>query len=274
MQVDPQPSERKARIQRAFDAIAGGYDELRFVAHCARRLVELAALEPGMRVLDLGAGTGLVSLAAARLVAPGGQVLGVDLSPQMLAQARRKAEALDLPNLAFEQGDAEHLALPDASFDVVLSASALFFVPDMPAAAREARRVLRPGGRFAFTSFGADFLQPLTGGLREHLARFGAELPGLPHMRLPTPQACEGVLRQAGFTQVSAHSEELGYYLTVEQRWAEVLAGLEGLPLAHLTPPQREHLRAGYVAELESLAGPQGVYVRLPALFAFGRQDG
>lgn len=263
-------TDRKQRLQQAFNAISGEYDNLRFVQATARRLVELVEFAPGARVLDLGTGTGLAALAAARLVEPGGQVTGIDLSPAMLEQARRKAQALHIANVEFRQGDAERLELPDRAFDAVLCASALFFVPDMPAAVSEVRRVLKPGGLFGFSSFGTEFMQPLTDVWRSALSRYGVQMPGMPHLRLATPEACAELLRVGGFEQVSTHVEELGYSLTFDQRWGEIVAGLEGLPLMQLSDEQRERLRAEYRAELEPLATPKGIYMRLPALFTLG----
>src|SRR5206468_1542274 len=101
----------------------------------------------GQRVLDLGTGTGAVAERAARLVRPGGEVLGVDISPAMLAQARRRLAAVGLGDVVFGEGRAEALPAPDGCFDAVLASLSLMYVIDRPAAAREIARVLRPGGR-------------------------------------------------------------------------------------------------------------------------------
>ena len=113
-----------------------------------------ASLAPGQRVLDIACGTGLVSFAAARAVSPGGQVLGVDLSGRMISSAQRHARQMNLSNCSFARMDAETLDLPDASFDVVLCALGLMYMPGPEQALREMRRVLRPAGRISLAVWG------------------------------------------------------------------------------------------------------------------------
>lgn len=107
-----------------------------------------AALRPGLNVLDLGTGTGAVALRAAGLVAPGGRVLGVDISREMLAAAQRRATAANVTNVIFLEGGGEAIPVDDGAVDVVLASLSLMYMIDRAAATREIARVLRPGGRF------------------------------------------------------------------------------------------------------------------------------
>jgi arsenite methyltransferase len=107
----------------------------------------IGALHPGERVVDVGSGAGLDSLIAARMVGPYGQVVGVDMTRAMLARARAAAVAAGLPNVAFHEGYAELLPLPDGWADVVISNGALNLLPDKGAALSEMARVLGPNGR-------------------------------------------------------------------------------------------------------------------------------
>jgi arsenite methyltransferase len=104
-------------------------------------------IHPGETVVDVGSGAGLDTLIAARLVGPHGHVIGVDMTPEMLANARAGAAAMGLPNVEFREGYAETLPLPDASADVVISNGVLNLTLDKTATLREWFRVLRPGGR-------------------------------------------------------------------------------------------------------------------------------
>jgi len=109
--------------------------------------LSLGDVRPGQTVLDLGSGSGLDSLLAARLVGPTGKVVGVDLCPEMIAKARRNADLLSLRNVEFVNAEIEKLPLPDASVDVVISNGVFNLCPDKPWVLAEAFRVLRPGGR-------------------------------------------------------------------------------------------------------------------------------
>ena len=108
---------------------------------------ELGRLAPGERVLDLGSGAGTDSLVAAQMVGPEGRVTGIDMTPQMLAKARRAATELGVGNVEFVEGEAESLPFADASFDVVISNGVIDLIPDKDAVFAELNRVLAPGGR-------------------------------------------------------------------------------------------------------------------------------
>lgn len=107
----------------------------------------MGALRPGERVVDVGCGAGLDSLIAARMVAPHGAVVGVDMTPQMLDRARRSADEASVDNVKFRHGVAEALPVADAWADVVISNGVLNLFPDKLAGLGEMARVLKPGGR-------------------------------------------------------------------------------------------------------------------------------
>src|SRR5215471_4461898 len=227
------PDDQHGRIVAECNATAETYDTLRFVQVCARRLVELVALPPGAQVLDVATGTGWAAIAAAQGAGPTGRVLGVDRAPEMLERARRKVAAAGLTNVEFREGEAEHLEVEDQRFDVVLCASALFFVPDMLAALREWCRVLTPGGQVGFSWWGPTFYQPLRDLWNARLQQYGVPLPApSPNQRLGEPETCRQLLHEAGFIQIDVGSEQLGYYFrTAEEYWAEMWATLNRLPV-------------------------------------------
>ena len=145
------------RVQRyGWDLAAADYEALwqAQLADAQTALLAAAALRDGERVLDVACGTGLVSFAAARAVGLAGRVLGVDLSGGMVDAAGQRAVQRGVPNATFARMDAETLVLPDASFDVVLCALGLMYVPEPEQALREMRRVLRPGGRLVVAVWG------------------------------------------------------------------------------------------------------------------------
>ncbi|MBC8074445.1 MAG: methyltransferase domain-containing protein [Chloroflexales bacterium] len=262
---------QKRQVLANFNMIAATYDGMGFVHRCAERLLEHAALAAGARVLDVATGTGLVALVAGQLVGPAGVVMGIDLSPEMLARAQHKLAASGLRNVMFQVGDAERLELAEESFDVVLCASSLFFMPNMPAAVREWLRVLAPGGRAGFSSFGPTVMQPLRELWAERMRQHGITVGWPPTQRLADPTVCRLLLHEAGFERVDVHSEQVGYHLpSAEERWREIEASLEGMPLKRLASEQRAQIKAEHFAELEALATPEGIWVDVPAHFAFG----
>ena len=109
----------------------------------------LAAIQPGMTVLDLGSGAGFDAFLAWHRVGPSGYVIGVDMTDAMLERARKNAADLGATNVEFRKGKIETLPVEDASVDLVISNCVINLSTDKPAVFREIRRVLKPGGQFA-----------------------------------------------------------------------------------------------------------------------------
>lgn len=154
--------EAQQRAACTYNAAADFYDAspLGFWDYFGRRTIELASLVTGSRVLDVCCGTGASALPAAEAVGPTGSVVGVDLAEGLLEMARAKSMQLRLGNIEFELGDMLSLRFPAASFDAVVCVFGVFFVPDMAKAVNELWNRVRPGGKLAVTTWGANFCEP------------------------------------------------------------------------------------------------------------------
>lgn len=191
-----------------------------------------ARLAPGERVLDLGTGTGAVAWGASSLVGPGGSVVGVDISPQMLKVAEATALRIGARNVALREGRAESIPAEPASFDAALASLSLMYVLDRGAGAREIARVLRPGGRFVAAVWaGADLCDIVK--FQQTAGKFAPKppVPGVGPGALADPSEFLGQLREAG-VDARVETEDLGFeFPDFESAW-EVLAGVTTAGLA------------------------------------------
>ncbi len=157
--------------------------------------VALASLQPGQTVLDLGAGAGFDAFIAARIVGPAGRVIGVDMTPEMVAKARANARKAGYAHVEFRLGEIEALPVADASVDVIISNCVINLCPDKVPVYREAFRALRPGGRLAVSDVVAR--EELPDDVKHDLALHSGCLAGAtPHAELVR------ILEEAGFTDI------------------------------------------------------------------------
>jgi SAM-dependent methyltransferase len=224
--------------------------DLRFASVVAG-VIRRAELKPGERVLDLGTGTAAVAVEAARRVGTTGTVTGVDISPDMLALARKRVNASALTNIELRQGRAEAVPAGDAACDVVLASLSLMYVIDRAATAREVRRVLRPGGRFVAAVWAAPEQCDIVK-FQQTAGKFAPPppVPGVGPGALADPAPFLEQLARVGI-DARVETEALGFdFDTFELAW-EVLAGVT---TAKLAPEQQQVAKAAVQAAM----WPQG----------------
>jgi SAM-dependent methyltransferase len=152
----------------------------------------IAALEPGETALDLGSGAGFDCFLAARAVGPTGRVIGVDMTPDMVSQARAHAASGGYANVEFRLGEIEHLPVADAQVDLIMSNCVINLSPDKQAVFAEAFRVLKPGGRLAIADTVAT--APLPAEVRADLALWAECVSGSASI-----DELEAMLQEVGF---------------------------------------------------------------------------
>jgi SAM-dependent methyltransferase len=214
----------------------------------------LAALQPGEVVLDLGAGGGFDVFIASRNVGPTGRAIGVDMTPEMLAKARRNLDTYrkssGLDNVEFLLGEIEHLPVPDNSVDVVISNCVINLSPDKPQVWREIFRVLKPGGRVAVSDLA--LLKPLPADVLTMVEALVGCVAGAALV-----SDTEGMAREAGLTDI---------VLNAKPQYVEAMTGFEDplyQKIVALLPAGSKP--ADFIASLE-------VQARKPATAVVGSQ--
>ena len=220
MQAQPDPTEFRDGQREQWDSAASGWTKWsELIDRSARtisdRLVELADIQPGSRVLDVAAGYGEPTLSAARKVGPDGEVVATDISAGMLDYGRQRAADEALENIEFVESDAASLEFPEASFNAALSRWGIIFEPDGEAAAARVRTFLKPGARFAISSWGSPervpFLAvPMQTALKQ--LQVPPPPPGTPGpLSRPTPDALGGLLEAGGFSDVEVEEADVSF---------------------------------------------------------------
>jgi ubiquinone/menaquinone biosynthesis C-methylase UbiE len=197
-------AETKAVIAAAFDNSADSYEQVgvAFFAPLGAELVRRAALQPGERVLDLGCGRGHCLFPAAEAVGPSGSVIGTDLSPRMVELCSAEVNRRGLSQVRVELGDASDPAFAPGSFDVVTAGMVMFFVPEPRKTMSRVAALLRPGGRYAMSSFGPSDpkFDETMGILYSH--RIGPPWEPNPDKPFDTHETMTEMLTEAGFVDV------------------------------------------------------------------------
>jgi ubiquinone/menaquinone biosynthesis C-methylase UbiE len=180
-------------------------ERARFFGPVTERMLDLADIRVGGRVLDIGAGAGDQTLAAARRVGPTGFVLATDISASMLETAAASARREGLSNVDTGVMDAQTLELPSDSFDTVISRFALMLVPDIGKALSEIRRVLRRGGRFAAIVFEKCPYLSLPHAIARRIGQLTLPPEPFGEFRLAGAGVMADAYKNAGFHDVAAH---------------------------------------------------------------------
>jgi ubiquinone/menaquinone biosynthesis C-methylase UbiE len=214
----------------------------------SRRLVEMADVDEGDRVLDVAAGYGEPSLTAARAVGPEGSVIATDISAEMLNFGRARAAAKGVENIEFMQSDASSLDFPHESFDAAVSRWGIIFEPDGEGAAGKVRGFLKPGSRFAISSWGPPDRVPFLGiAMKAALETLDVAPPppGTPGpLSRPTKEAIASLLEGGGFSAVSVEDLEISLPFESAEQYTEwvqaIVAPIVAMISAHPEDAQRQ----------------------------------
>jgi enediyne biosynthesis protein CalE5 len=265
------PSQIIDSQRQDWNRVAGGWEKWdRFfdeqMAFLNHRLVADARLRSGMKVLDLGSGTGYPALLGAQTVGPHGTVIGIDLAEQMLAAAQRKASALGLSNITFRTGDVTALPFEAGSFDAVTSRFCLMFLPEIPKATAEIVRVLKHGAWLSAAVWSAPeknpyLMIPIT--IIKQFIELPQPDPTAPGIfRLAKQAELANLLRQAGLLNI-VEEEFLAEvrFASGEEYCAslmDIAAPIQNL-FAKLSPPQQTEARNRIAASANKYGRANGI---------------
>jgi ubiquinone/menaquinone biosynthesis C-methylase UbiE len=248
-------------------------------SHVSERLVELAGVQAGSRVLDIAAGYGEPSLTAARAAGPDGSVVATDISAEMLAYGRERAAAAGLDNIEFVEADAASLDFPEQSFDAALSRFGIIFEPDGEGAAARVRSFMKPGARMAIASWGPPERVPfLAVPMRTAMQRLDVPPPppGTPGpLSRPTPEALGGLLEGGGFSGIEVEETEVTMEWESAEQFTtfvkEIAPPISAMIAPH--PPDVQEATWGAITEAmrERVGGDGPVNLAGLVLLAVGR---
>lgn len=253
------------QTRAAWEQIADRYDDYVTPTHfaIAQRGLQQIGIEPGMRLLDVAAGSGALAIAAARL---GAEVLAVDLAPTMLARLRARADAAGL-TVQTQQMDGHSLDLADDTFDIVASQYGVMLFTDVPQGVAEMIRVARPSGRVLLTVFGPpeqiefeEFFNRVLQNAAPGVSAYPTGPPPQP-FQISDPAKLRQTLTAAGLVDVDIHTvTETLHFTTGTEMWDwSINSHPLGIEVAsELTHTQQDRLRQALDQLLRERAGGQG----------------
>jgi ubiquinone/menaquinone biosynthesis C-methylase UbiE len=223
------------------------------------RMLELAAPQPGERVLELACGPGGLGLAAAERVGPRGEVVLSDVVAEMTAIAAARAKAIGLRNVTTLELDLEQIDQPDGSYDLVLCREGLMFAPDPARAGYEIARVLRPGGRAVIAVWGPRERNPWLGVVLDSVsAQLGKPVPppGVPGpFSLDDADELARLLDDAELTNVAVEEVPVPMRVASFEEWCARTSALAG-PLAAILSSLSEEAALALHARARAAARP------------------
>jgi len=254
---------KKDILQGVFTRSASSYERIRYFPIFGQWLVETAQIPAGSQVLDVACGRGAVLFPAAERVGPSGHVTGIDLADGMARETGMEIQRRGLTQAEARQMDAEHLTLPDSSFDFVLCGFSLQFFPHLEQALSEFRRVLKPNGHIAVTTWRADdarwdWFDELRN-TYEAVVKLGSQ-------SLDKTEELQRWFSQAGFADIQITSKELDMVYFEEEEWWNVEWSISGRAgLEKLSPETLKEFKSEAFAKLQAQKQADGFHYRLEA---------
>lgn len=259
--------------QKGWSEVASGYSSYHaaITAQAADALLDAVSGGPGMDILDVACGPGAIAAAAA---ARGAKAIGVDFAESMIAEAKRR-----YPDIEFKADDAESLSFDDGTFDAVVCNFAMLHIAEPDKAIAEAFRVLRPGGRYAFTTWQTpdkvQYLGVVTGAVMAH-GNLDVDVPAAPPpFRFSDPEEAKRTLTSCGFAAVTTGEVTCYAKNTVDELIESLYSGtVRSKAIAEAqTPEAREKIHAAIAENAKPFTKDGIVTLAMPAIVASGSKS-
>lgn len=252
----------KQKVAEFFNYRSKQYDN-NFTYNRAVKLVQYVNLLSGETILDVATGTAIVAIAASELIGNQGKVIGVDISPIMLEQAKAKIAEQSITNIELIESDIDELEFPANTFDTIFCSSSVPWFTDIFMTFKNWYDWLKPGGKIAFSCYCENsFLTPIIVKLCQDICQIN--LPDWNSIT-GTPEKCQQLLETVGFQNIVVQQEQIGHYLTLEEAkntWQgdRVWINPRGNPLLTLSDEQLAQLKLAYNTKIEQLATEKRVW--------------
>ncbi len=266
----PTPEQFKQMQLKAWNTAAQGWKKWWPVIEdgaqkLSERIVKLAGIGQGSKVVDLATGTGEPAITAAKLVGPAGKVLAIDISPQMLATARERAKQHGLEGvMQFMEGDAESVVWDKSAFDAIISRWGLMFLPNLLPSLKSMREALVPAGKISAAVWTEPEKSPMVS-MPISVARQVLGLPPMPQNAIPFNLAdakmLERTFADAGFKNIRTEKMALTFRLKSAEEFTRFQSEVNGPILALLADkPQEKHAEVwkAITDAAKKYAGPDG----------------
>lgn len=215
----------KEHLSGVFSRSSTSYDHIgpRFFSYFGKKLVEFGGLKKGSKILDVACGRGAILFPASEAVTESGEVIGIDISRQMVQQTRNEIVKQGITNAQVLEMDAENLEFPESSFDFVICSLGLFFLPDLERALTGFYRVLKPGGYFLASTFKKrnekDDLSRKRDKLNESFKDRLKPIPEAKTISMNTASEIKGELSKSGFGNLEITAKRKTFYFRNEDEY-------------------------------------------------------
>ncbi len=264
------PLAKKEILQGVFTRSASSYERIRYFPIFGEWLVETSRIPEGATVLDVACGRGAVLFPAAQRVGANGKVIGIDLAEGMARETDVEIKRRGLTQADARQMDAETLDFPASFFDFVLCGFSLQFFPHLDRALGEFRRVLKPKGRVAVTTWGDD--DSRWNWFEDLRTEYGAVLR-LGSQSLDKPEEIQKWFSQAGFTDIQITTKELDMVYRDEEEWWNTVWSISGRAgLEKLSVEKLEEFKAECFAKMRPQREADGFHDKLSAFCAVAQK--